>query len=358
MFPSWIDKVDGKNTGVFFGAYQLYRLVQFIVLLWATTRITMTPDRLAILRRIVDAVLVFVCMGIVLTFFEVLPKSLLVQHLPADPAVAGPWSFYRSFYEGEGWGTIGYNHAYVGAQVLLLTSLRIHLSEKHESLTNALLLFIMMLVIFMSGSRAGLAASMAFAAAILWRRPTHAIAITTIALTLIVLTISFSGTAADLFKSNPILDSTAERQMQLANPTGAESLSGRDEIWRDKIIWLNEDPTRWITGTGFGSHGHRSAHMLYLQIIAETGLIGLIVFVLLAFKVLYHLYHRERGVKPIFWATIALFFSATSQDTYYPVPQCGQFLGFYFVALVIALGAPDYHRTIGSNKSSASGVRI
>ena len=59
LFPSWSNGLTTDNAGVTFGAFQLYRLVQFIIVFWVTALIPITVDRLVVLRRIVDAVLIF-----------------------------------------------------------------------------------------------------------------------------------------------------------------------------------------------------------------------------------------------------------------------------------------------------------
>jgi hypothetical protein len=92
-----------------------------------------------------------------------------------------------------------------------------------------------------------------------------------------------------------------------------------------------------LLGSGFGAASGKNAHLLYLQIVYEVGLIGLAVFAGLIYKVLSYLKFYERGIRPIYWATIAFLLSGLSQETFYPVPSFGHFLGFYLCSLAIAL---------------------
>jgi len=336
LFPSWSNGLTADNAGVTFGAFQLYRLVQFIIVFWVTALIPITVDRLVVLRRIVDAVLIFVFAGVVLTYLDIIPKGILVAHLPSGLDVAGPWAFYTTNFAGSGWGTIGYNHAYVAAQVLMLIGLRICLSLDQKILTNGILLFVAMFAIFISGSRAGLAAALVFIVAALSKKPAYALVILIIGVILSAIIMSAVG---DLPVGSPedILSMTTERQFMLTNAYDAESLNGRDEIWAHYLTTLKEEPSRWLVGSGFGSASGKNAHMLYLQIIFETGLIGLAIFVLVMYKILNYLRFYEKGIKPIFWLTIALLVSTITQETFYPVPSLGHFLGLYLCTIAVAL---------------------
>jgi len=321
-----------------FGVFQIYRLVEFICIFWITARIPLTPERINLLKQIVETVLIFVCAGVVLTYFSILPLSALTAHLPYSFDIAGPWASYAHagrLESGEkGWGTIGYNHAYVAAQVLMLVSLRIHLAlEQKNVFSNTTFLLISIVACFLSGSRAGLAGMLVFAI-VYWRQqPKYAfIGFTTAILAMLVAFIV--GLQTVNFE-----DSIIERQKTLFEANKAENLSGRDEIWIQRVNFLDKEPVRWLTGTGFGSAitFDQNAHMLCLQIILETGLVGLAIFVFLFYKILHFLYLYEPGVKPIFWVTIALLVTSATQETFYPVPALGHFIGFYLCSIAIAL---------------------
>jgi hypothetical protein len=113
---------------------------------------------------------------------------------------------------------------------------------------------------------------------------------------------------------------------------------------------LNQKPIRWVLGTGFGTAVdadpvlHQDAHMLPLQIIIETGVIGLIVATYLFSTILRYLYVSEVGFKPLFWATVALLIGSLTQETFYPVPALGHFIGFYLCSVAIALRMKIFRR--------------
>lgn len=337
FYPGWNPDAAFDNSSVVFGAFQLYRLAQFILIFWIAAQVPLSEKRVTTLRRIVDGAFIFTITTVVLTYFDILPKSALVAHLPSDLSVAGPWVFYSTTFAGKGWGTIGYNHAYVAAQLLMLTALRMHLSSASKVFTNGTLLFLTMLATFMSGSRAGLAAALLFAVMVLRKKPIYIVTIVVIGGIAVLASMSLAGGLSVTDGSFSLISSTFERQSALGNAYESESLNGRDKIWMDYVVRLNEVPKLWVFGSGFGAASGGNAHLLYLQIVFETGLIGLAAFAWLMYRVLSYLKLYERGIRPIFWVTIAFLFSGLSQETFYPVPSFGHFLGFYLCSLAIAL---------------------
>ncbi len=341
-YLTWVSDENAKGSS--FGVYQIYRLVEFICVFWITAKIPLTLERINFLRRIVEAVLIFVCAGVTLTFFSIVPLTALTAHLPQSPGIAGPWSSYASIgrFGGAGWGTIGYHHAYVAAQVLMLVSLKIHLSLNKKQFSDSVLLLVSILICFLSESRAGLAAMLIFAIAYWFQKPIYAVVTAMVA----VIGITAQLSAIETVNLTSAEGSVIERQTTLFEASDTENLSGRDQIWIDRITFLDEEPIRWLIGSGFGSavDSGDNAHMLPLQIILETGLVGLSIFVFLLTKVLYYLYQCEPGVKAIFWVTIAFLVSSLTQDTFYPIPPLGHFIGLYLCSLAIALRSRGYEK--------------
>jgi len=302
---------------------------------WLISRLPLTPQRLQTLKHIVTGALLWVCATVVLTHFSIVPTSVFGAHLPKGFDVAGPWFSYM-LTTGHGLGTISYNHSYTALQLLMLLALRIHLSGRQEALLNTTLLLLSLLACLISGSRAGFAAGLFFAVVVFLRKQDYFLALLLIAAFLVMIELAPTmGLAHWLFG----LDVT-KRQSTLAAPYKPENLSGRYSIWKDSLILLDQDRIRWVIGSGFGSATGKErifAHMFCLQVILEMGLVGLLVFVLLAYRVLSYLHQYERGVRAIFWMTVVLLLSSLSQETFYPVPAFGHFIGFYLCALAIAL---------------------
>jgi len=354
--PPSMSESYGVTPGTKQGAFQIYKFICFFGVLWATRYIPLPEERINILRKITTFVLIIVNLGVFITFSDIVPLSSIAPHLPSNPDIAGPWFLYSLSTEQiggdhRGWGTIGYNHAYVATHILLITSLRMHLAGRFRVLSNSFLLFISLLGTFMTGSRNGLAIIMIYAMIYWVRRPVYGM---TIILCATIIGLASVFIMPDTFTGlNSSISSLIERQQTIINPTNTENLSGRDVIWQQRMEFLDENPIRWIIGSGFGSapDSGQDAHMLYLHLILEIGLIGLTVFLFFFVLILQSLYHNELGGHAVFYATAALLLSSISQETLYPVASQGGFLGFYLCSVAIALRSPDHEKSIVNRKS-------
>lgn len=330
--------LSDNEKSISFGVFQLYRTVEFVVVFGVASAIPLTVGRVRILSKIVDIALLLTFLGIVGTYFSLISTPKMVAHLPYDFTTAGSWGVmsHGQWYEA---GTIGYNHSYVAIQLIMLSALALGLrGGRAGSFREAAYLGMAAIGVFLSGSRSGMAAMLFFLVAYLFRKPKTLVA--AIAVSGLVF-VAFVGLGHGW---NFDLSNTAERQLTLRNPLDPENLSGRDMIWRDSIAFLMQDPVRWIIGAGPGSvaqYGY-NAHNLYLHITMEAGLVGLSLFCFGMYKIIDYLRRLERGAKPILWATVALLLSALTQETFYPVPAHGHFLGLYLcsLAIVISISAP------------------
>jgi O-antigen ligase len=321
-----------------FGAFQLYRLVEYFSLFWFIGRIPLTTERLQVMRQIVDGVLIFVCLGVFLTYAGIIPLSSITAHLPK----VGAWQYYEGVGQigTKGLGFVGYNHAYVAAQVMMLLILRLHLgTNQKKDLSNTFLLILSTLTVFISESRSGFAAILFLMSLYLISKPIYALCIVNLAW---ILPVMASTLGLQSIEVNSVEGSIIERQLTVFQANKSENLSGRDERWAAHLSALDENPVNWFVGNGFGSAIDRgdNAHMLYLQITSETGLIGLSVFIILFSRILFYLYKIEIKEKPFFWGTITFLITALSQETFYPQPALGQFLGFYMGSVAIVLRIP------------------
>lgn len=333
---------DSSAKGVVFGAFQIYTLVKFYIIFWVVARIPLPASRLVLLRRITDGVLLFVSASIIVTYLEVVSLPTLAPHIPADDGVSGPWADYQIAewpWERRAWGTIGYNHAYVAAQVTVLIGLRVYLSGPLLTMGDSFLLAFSVVICFLSNSRSGLVGMIFLAAMLLLKRPAHIVAVGLTTLLLLPLALLlFPQTVAVATEFQDSL----ERQSTLLDADNADNLSGRDQIWQERIAFLDEEPHRWIVGSGFGAavDSGNFAHMLPLHITIEVGAIGLFFFAILFYLILTHLYRRDVPKRTIFWMTVALLITSLTQETFYPAPALGHFMGFYLCVLAIVFRDP------------------
>lgn len=346
-YLSYLASADENANGTPFGAFQLYRLVQYFSLFYLIARTPLTTPRLQAMRRTIDGVLIFVCLGVFLTYAGVIPLSLITAHLPK----VGAWQYYEGVSKigTKGLGFVGYNHAYVAAQVMMLLILRLHLgTNQKKDLSNTILLIVSTLTIFISESRSGFGAILFLLLLYLMSKPIYALSIVNIAWILPVLA---SALGLQSIEVTSVEGSIIDRQLTVFQANKSENLSGRDERWAAHLNALDENQVNWFVGNGFGSAIDRgdNAHMLYLQITSETGLIGLCIFSILFSVILFYLYKIESKEKPFFWGTVTFLITGLSQETFYPQPALGQFLGLYFSSVAIVLRVPYFIEDSSSN---------
>lgn len=334
-FTNGLTGIPDSEKSASAGIFQTYRLAQFVLVFRVAAGIPLDRRRLMVLSRLVDVVLVMVVVGVVATSVSVLDTSRLVAHLPYDSEASGPWSSLASYQNTE-IGAIGYNHGYTALHIMVLTALSLSLRRRSSAVRDALTLLLCSGGVFLTGSRAGMAAVLFFAIAYFCKRPGSLAVALVLSLVLLV-------TGAGMIRGvGPDLQETIERQLSLKKPLDADNLSGRRDIWRDSLAFLEQDPVRWIIGAGPGSvmqYGN-NAHMLYLHIVMEAGVVGLMMFGATMRRAVRYLRRFERGARPMLLATIAFLISSLTQETFYPVPALGHFLGFYLCSLALALRPP------------------
>jgi hypothetical protein len=349
---SWFIR-QGMAQGTVMGAFHLYRLVQFSFIFWYVSRLRLDESRIRIIRLCATLSLLISCAGVWATYLGQLPLPLLVQHLPTSPDIAGPWSRYAIIRYGSwpGWGTVGYNHSRVAAILMLLYVLRIQVgTSRNLTIWDFIFYFITLGSCFISGARAGFACCAIFGIIFFIK---YRISLTIFFITVLIL---YLISYISLFDTHTInaLQSTLERQSALREPTDPDNLVGRAQIWAERIAYLNAEPLRWLVGVGFGSTQEtgNNAHMLVLHIILETGIIGLCGFLALGRQIIRGILQGSSRNPVLIWATLAFIFTSVSQETFYPVPAFGHFIGLYMVTVSLSLPRPT-EKNLGSLQSTS-----
>jgi hypothetical protein len=315
-----------------FGEYQLYRIAQAVLtFLWAS-QVRLTADRRGALAFAAATSLLVVCAALFLEYLGIVPASAYGGHLPKSTSVAGPWGYYASAEVPFGYGTIGYSHAYSSSQVLLLLVLFLLLNGRARNFTRAALVLIAEAAILVSGCRAMLVGSLVFAALFFIRRPRTLATFASVLFVVATLTAGLAPSGTDLLRP------AVERASNL-NPFADLNPGGRAQLWAGQIRYLNEQPLRWFIGAGFGTSAGETGNdnLLYLQIINETGVLGLAAFVLVFGEVFCRLYRAGEGSRPMILGTVAILVASIGQETLYPVPAMGQFIAFYTLCLALSL---------------------
>lgn len=335
--------VVGSNKGIGFGFYESVRMVQYLVLVRIAVSIPLPAAREAILRRVAVITAWAVCITCVLTYSEVVTTTMLAPHIRNDKVISGAWWHYVNNSDHYGLGAISYTHAAVAAHVMLLVGVAVHLQGDERWVANVALLMAGLTATLLSGSRAGFAAmALVLGACLLTRSPrwliTAGLAVAALGLAGVLIVTSLPPQPGD--SQSPLL-AIIDRQSAALKPFESENLVGRDEIWRGYVNRLNDHPVRWLIGWGFGSSPDNgpalSPHMMPLQIIVELGL-GVLVLVGGWFAWLLARFWRTGGrMRVMFWTTVGLLLSSATQETFYPVPSTGVFLGVFMLASIVVL---------------------
>ena len=319
-----------------FSLYQLWMMVLAGGAFWAASTIRFDEKRVTVLRRVTLFTLLWVCVTVCLTYQNFVPTQFFAPQIPTSKDVAGPYVSYLVNWEGAGLGTISYNHAYPAVLILILSALWLQLVPKGQQVVlRALLMSLAVLAIFLSGSRAGFAGFLLFLGlVVLWER-SFKIVLGLLAFAPLLIAV--------LLATDVDVEKMIERQKALITPPSTETLAERDLIWSERLDFLNEDPVRWIIGTGFGSANASgdNAHMLYLHIIVEMGLLGLLAFGAFYAFILRLLWHRRSQTSYFLFLTCALFFAALTQETLYPVPALGFILPLYLIGLAVVIRSAE-----------------
>ncbi len=327
------------KAALLWGGYEVLRLGQFLIVFFVVSTIPLSPRRMRVLLGIVTLALTVACLSVLLTYTSVVPHTLLVAHLPSDESVCGPWIKY--YHAPDGLGTLSYNHGDAACQILMLFILRLHLSRDKYGPLNAGFLIVSLAAIFATGSRTNLLAMLILFCVYVWQtlraRQFQWLGVACVPVLLAGLVFSISDThlSRRVMKDHGEL---VERNVVslLANRT--KGFAGRTAIWEKRIRFLNEEPIRWVFGSGFGSaaaSGSQS-HNLFLNIVLETGLIGLIMAAGLMGHLLRSLWKLESRDHVILWGTLVLLVTCLTRETFYPVPHTAHFLGFFLAAVAIA----------------------
>jgi hypothetical protein len=337
------DEAGNSRAGTF-GVFQIYRLIQFTLIFRVAAGIPMTPKRLAKLSKAAGAALIAVLIGLAGTYSSLIRTRRLVALLPSDFNTAGPWA-YMAHTQLRDVGTIGYNHAYTAIQIMMLLSLYMALQTRENRTLVVVLMLVSLGGVFLTGSRAGMAAMVLFVAAYFTRKP----GMLAIAVVLTIFLLIGAGSLMDKLDIN--VSQTLHREAALSNPLDPGNLSGRQGIWLLSLAFVEADPVRWAIGAGPGSASHigTNAHMLFLHIVLESGMIGLTIFGWVAYNVLRRLRRQGAVARPILWATVALLVSSLTQETFYPLPSFGHFLGLYLCSLAIILNIGARRQPRASN---------
>lgn len=328
LWPVLYDPLSAKGTVV--GVYQTYRLSQFVVVFWLATKVGLTEQRIRIVHWLSLGTCVFVCLSCLATYFLV-PTSFFGGHLIASVNEAGPWAPYIRGVQHMGVGATNINHAYTGMQVILLAAIVAH--TRRPSMLPAWLTLLSLLTVLVSEHRTGLIFLALYACVLFRPSPKQLLsAAAVVLLTAAIVLFTWADTQQALYDA-------IQRHSTILSSYSTDGFSSRNQIWGDRLDFLNSNYARWLIGSGFGSamESGQNAHMLYLHIVVETGIFGLFAFLASMLKILRVLWRSEQSPRALFWVTVCLLGTGFTQETFYPVAAFGHFIGLFLCAVAIAI---------------------
>ncbi len=86
--------IAGMGVGIKDAAYAIYRLTQFLILFFIITAVPLNAGRLKALNSLTALVLILVNLGVILTYFRIIPLGMLTAQLPREAEISGAWSKY------------------------------------------------------------------------------------------------------------------------------------------------------------------------------------------------------------------------------------------------------------------------
>ena len=318
------------QKGADVGIYQLYRLVQFLVIFWLVSKAPLPPHRVRILHGVCLATTVFVCVSCLATYWFI-STSVFGGHLIGSVAAAGPWAPYITGLEHFGVGATNINHCFTGIHILLLVALTAQTAR--PSTSPPWLIMLAFVAIFISEHRTGLIFFAVYLCMLL--RPS----VRYVTWSVFILGIAGLVAAYTWSDTEQALSGAIERQSTITTSYSTDGFSARDQIWQDRLDFLNENKARWIVGSGFGSaiESGPNAHMLFLHLVLETGVLGLVIFLGIVSRVLVVLWRVESSPRPLFCGTVCLLGTCFTQETFYPVAAFEHFIGLFLCAVAIAI---------------------
>lgn len=329
---------DGRlGTAVPFGLFQLFKLFQVMSVFWATSRLTLSGGLLALWEKAARLSFLVMVATIAWTYFSPAITDFFGEFMPRGQGVAGPWeSYYR--HNEHGLGTLGYNHAYVAAIVLLQGAFLMILRPERS---HTWIHFAVVAACFLSGARAGLVGAVVFVFLESLRTPLRA--------TLGVMLAGLAGAVAMPYL-HADLAGLISRQATILEASDTSNLAGRSDIWQVYLNALLHDPFRMLLGSGMGSgtaNMGANAHTLLLQVLYETGVVGLTVFGAFFGSVMLLLWQRRTlGARIALNVLIGLWVTSLAAETLYPNSAFGSFLPMLALVVVVALKEEERPRQL------------
>jgi len=319
-----------SSIQLFKAAYLLLRLIQYTAIYFIIADFIKTERMRVVILRLLFISTVFICI------------YAFAQYIVFERwRVSGPLSG---------------NHAHIGSYLLFMFFIfAAYIGFTRNIIERALVVVflpVMVYILFLSASRAAILSLFpgVIIALLISKKPT----LWVLALALTGAGIYYGGYFLENLKTYGL----GTAQFQGLNPD--LSTFGRVLIWFGIYQFFLHNPFALLTGVGLGNIGRSvlpytpykmsvtGGHNNYLHNLAETGIIGLAVFLYIMYALLktslrraYDTARRDRALYyGYFCGLAALLFASLTQETFSVQPSMFNFLGFFFLVTAVIFAEP------------------
>jgi hypothetical protein len=315
----------------YLGLLQSLRAFQYLMVWYCIRGMTFSKRQMDLISIAVACSLLATVILAVGNVSGLLPAARLASHLPAEGIVG---YLYRDFsgasrpvaLYGPSAGHM-VNHLTILAAILLA-------SHRPNAILRALLLSLVALVVWFTGSRAATIGWVVML--VVWMLQSGSVRRAVLVTVAAALLLALAPRAVQLANPDVALRAT-ERFSSIARREQDPTMSGRVPRWGAFIDHIRSHPYVLATGAGWGLANKTvpdwsgNAHNMYLQVLTEVGVGGLIVYLALLCMVFGLLRGRSRMRAAVRAAFVGLLVAGFSGEVLYPQPY-----GFHILAALLA----------------------
>ncbi len=321
--------------GPSFGLFQTVRVLEYFSVWICVRGMAFTTRQFNILSYTIFVMAAFVVVIGACNASGILPPSRMFAHLP----YIGPWGAIRYTHTGamRPIGPFGWNSGHMVDYLTFITAFLLA-SKKPSVVLRLGLMGLIAGIIFLTGSRAATIGWLIMVVLFSYRRVKRLVFVL-LAMLLFFALISSAGGLFDI----AVVERATEKLSSITQRAMDPTLSGRTVQWAAALDFIASNPSTFLWGVGWGFGGMvlptaiGNAHCMYLQVLLELGIVGLIMFLVLLFNMYRLLQGKDSLLTALRAAFIGLLAASLTGEVFYPVVAMGSFLGF--VAIMFGIGS-------------------
>ncbi len=322
----------GAAKGMTFGIAHTYRVAEYFLVWFCIRGMVFSSKQFDKISYAIFFITIFVVIISIGNITGKIPIAKLVAHLPYG-AVSG-----RFILLHEKTGPSLAMGPYAGSLTMRMTlfTMLLLVSRKPSAIFRIPLIVIIGGVIFFGAARAGMigwALAIAFFSCKSIKQ-----------LVIVILMILLFYILAVAFSEVIDIEVMERAQSDVRSIVGQEDinvkLSGRVERWSMILRYIVSHPQVLIWGVGWGFTGQifgGNAHSMYLHMLCEVGLFGLVMFLFLLSIIWRLLRGKDRLLGAMRAAFLAYLITSFTGEVFYPTASSGSFLGCLGAIFAIAV---------------------